>query len=450
MKKTAKLNLLPYQQKAYDYVLSKPSCGLFLDMGLGKTAVVLSAIANLLADDPSTGRILIVGPKRVIEQTWPDELAKWSDFQHIKYSVIAGSAKQRKEAAIRKDVHLHLVSRDNLAWLIKEGLFHFGTVVIDELSSFKNPTSQRFKALKAVLPRVSRVIGMTGTPAPKGLQDLWSQVYLLDSGFRLGKTISAYRQKYFDMSLWGSFPEYKPKTGAQDQIMESIKDICMSMTQEDYLRLPDLVPVQHVLKVPSDLQKTYKDFKEEMVLTLQKEGEYITASNAGVLAGKLLQFCGGNIYGEEREVYNMHTVKIDALEQLYEEANGNPLLVYYAYVHEKNQIMSRFPEAIDIKSPGAIDKWNAGEVPMMVAHPASAGHGLNLQHGGNTVVWYNMTYDLELYQQACKRLHRMGQTKPVILHHLLMEGGIDYYVLNEVLTRKASLAATIAKELKQP
>jgi SNF2 family DNA or RNA helicase len=416
-------------------------------MGLGKTAVVLSALTHIIGDEPRTPSILIVAPKRVAEDTWPGELRKWDNFCSLSYSLIAGTASRRGLAA-RTPADLHIVSRDNLDWLLTTIELQYDVIVIDELSSFKNPSSKRFKALKKYLTLnpSTRVIGMTGTPVPNGLIDLWSQIYLLDRGQRLGKTMTAYKDNYFSMSLYGGFPQYDLRPGAERTITDKVSDICMSMSQKDYLELPPVNALQRLITPPEAISILYKELRREMALSI--ENEPITAVNAAALANKLLQFNGGSIYNEEGEDVHIHDLKLDALEDLIEEANGEPVLVYYTFKSEARRIKERFKYAVDIKDKGAIEKWNTGRLRLLMGHPASAGHGLNLQAGGRIMVWFNMTYDLELYQQANKRLHRMGQSKPVMIYHILTADGIDSHIYNNVLSGKAKLSDTVVNMLK--
>jgi SNF2 family DNA or RNA helicase len=431
--------------KARQFVIDNPRCALFLDMGLGKTATVLSAILHLLTETTELQSILIVGPKRVVEQTWPDELEKWEQFAPLQYSVIAGTPAQR-QAAIKRSAHIYLVSRDNLAWLMLQPHPQYDMLVLDELSSFKNSQSKRFKALKFKAKAFRRVVGLTGTPAPNGLMDLWSQIYLLDGGKRLGPNISTYRATYFNSFSYGAFPEYTPRPEAQRIITESISDICISMTAKDYLDLPDLIPIEHKIHPTTIVEGLYSRLKKDLVLSIQDST--ITAVNAAVLAGKLLQFCGGTVYAEDKTPTQIHELKLDALEEIIEAQLGASTLVYYAYQTERDAILQRFGKKVtEVRSEGSIEKWNNHDVPILLAHPASAGHGLNLQHGGNTIVWYNLTYDLELYLQANKRLHRMGQTKPVTIHHLTLNNCIDSQILNTVLKQKGRLQDALTEAL---
>jgi SNF2 family DNA or RNA helicase len=439
------LNLLPYQQKAYEFILSNNNVGLFLDMGLGKTATVLKAIQYYMTETPDFRKALIIGPKRVVETTWPDEIKKWDCFCSTPYSLISGTASERAQAALN-DESLHLISRDNLTWLVEhlDGTWDYDLLVIDELSSFKNPSSQRFKCLKPIAPRIKKVIGMTGTPAPNGMMDLWSQVYLLDFGLSLGRNITAFRNNYF-MRKPTPFPAYDQRPGAEDEILNKIKPFCLSMAQRDYLQLPELTEHEIVVPLKPEIKEQYRKLQKDMII--DQDGKQIVALTAGVLAGKLLQFCGGFLYDSEQEVHPVSQAKLEAMDQLVEEANGKPVLVYYAYKAEFEMLKQRYPQAVDIKAAGAISDWNDGKIQILLAHPASAGHGLNLQHGGSTVIWYNLTYDLELYMQANKRLHRMGQKQTVSIYHLTT-GLLDSTILNKVLKGKAQLQNIVMEELK--
>jgi SNF2 family DNA or RNA helicase len=417
-------------------------------MGLGKTAVTLKAIQHLLTETAAYSSCLIVGPKRVIEQTWPDELRKWDDFSALTFSVITGTQAQRLKAA-KTLSHIHLISRDNLAWLIESGLFDYDLVILDELSSFKNPSSIRFKRLKSKLHATKKVIGLTGTPVANGMEGLWSQIYCLDSGARLFRTITPFRENFFTKDTWSTFPSFKLRPGAYNAILAQISDICLSMKQEDYLSLPDMIPIEHALPVPAPLRTQYDQFKRDQVLQLTDTPETLTAMTAGALANKLLQFCGGRVYNEDHVPVTLHQMKLDALQDLIEQANGQPVLIYYSFLHERDAILKLYPTAKLITDPGVIDDWNKGQIPILLAHPASAGHGLNLQEGGHIIIWYNLTYDLELYQQANKRLHRMGQQHPVLIHHITCKGLLDSTILNHVLKEKSSLQSALMTDLRR-
>jgi hypothetical protein len=439
-------------------------------MGLGKTAATLSALRTLLTEDPKTQNILIIGPKRVVEHTWPEELRKWDCFKDLRYAVIAGDARQRSEQASREDVHIHLVSRDNIRWLIYNWLpatmggvryWPWDTVVIDEMTSFKSHDSKRFKFLKSVRPYMSRVIGLTGTPAPNGMIDLWAPLYLLDKGERLGRTVTSFRQAYFTQNPYVPFPQYELKPGAQDVITSKIKDICLSMETEDYIKLPPINFIETKTQLDAKQRKMYDDFKKDMVININggpstyKIEETISAQTAAACANKLLQFTSGTVYNELHVPKFIHENKMDALKELVqsarEDAQSN-VIVYYAFRHERTAILEAIPDAVAIDDPkqNAIERWNKGQIPVLVCHPASAGHGLNLQHGGNVVIWYNTTYDLELWQQANKRLHRIGQERPVTVYVITTENCIDSEIYNVVLQQKSKLQEALVNDLKRP
>lgn len=428
----------PYQDTAVNHIITHPYSGLFLDMGLGKTVSSLTAIDILMYQELEVSSVLVIGPKRVIESVWEAETRKWSHLQHLKIVKIVGTIKQRK-AALREQGDIYLVSRDNIAWLCGQyggSMLPFDMLVIDELSSFKNPKSVRFKALRSVQPSFSRIVGLTGTPAPNGLIDLWSQLYLLDRGERLGKFISHYRDEYFKPGGRNGHIVYNynlQKTGEQ-RIHDQIKDICMSMKAEDYLDLPDTQINDIDIIFPAALQKKYDDFEKEQVLKLfaeQEDADAVTALNAAALSNKLLQFANGAIYDEDKNWHTLHDLKIDALKEIVEDANGKPVLVAYAYKHDLERIMKALKKYSPkkLESDEDIQAWNKGKIQVMVMHPASGGHGLNLQAGGNLIIWFGQTWSLELYQQFNARLDRQGQENAVIINRLVSSNTIDQKVV---------------------
>lgn len=410
-------DLHSYQQTGVEYIKTHPYCGLFLDMGLGKTTTTLTAIAEL-----GLTNVLVIAPKRVAQTTWKDELTKWKHLRHLTISVIDGTAEQRRKA-IQEPSDIYTISRDMVVWLLLEKRWKWKTVVIDELSSFKSPSSKRFKALKKVRPKLDRLIGLTGTPAPNGYIDLWSQLFLIDCGERLGKTLTSYRDNFFKAGRRNGDIVYEWICKDTNVINKLIGDVCISMKAVDYLTLPRVMYIDDWCEMSKKEAKAYDKFREEMVLELGDEP--ITAQTAAVLSQKLQQYANGAIYDEDKQVHHLHDAKIDMLKELVEGANGQPVLVAYHFQHDLDRILSAFPEAVVLKTPKHIADWNAGKIPILVTHPASAGHGLNLQKGGNIVVWFSVTWSLELYQQFNARLYRQGQDKPVYIHHILTRGTVD-------------------------
>jgi len=433
-------DLHAYQQAMREHIRLNTHAGLFMQMGLGKTVTTLTAFNDLKFDDMAVGKALIIAPKRVAEQVWAFEVAKWEHLKHLRVSVITGTEKQRL-AALKVDADLYTISRDNVAWLF--GLWNynyspFDMLIIDELSSFKNHASNRFTALRKVQPCFKRVVGLTGTPSPNSLLDLWAQVYLLDRGERLGKTLGAYRERYFTHIRKGQFTEYKVKDFERDHIYEVIGDIVVSMKAEDYITMPDLIINDVRLDLPPKVRKAYDDFERNMIIELIESGEEISVASASALTNKLLQFAGGAVYDEERNVHKIHEVKLEALEEIVSVANGAPVLVAWAYQHERDRIMRRLRayKPRELKSNDDIAAWNAGEINVLLMHPASGGHGLNLQGGGNIIVWYGNSWSLELYEQFNARLHRQGQQAGrVIVNRLVCTDTEDESVIS-ALDRK--------------
>ena len=423
-----------YQAFATNFILDHPVCGLILDMGLGKSVITLTALWDLLLDRFDIGKVLIVAPKRVAEDTWPKELAKWDHLDGLSYSLVMGTEDQRR-AALQKRAKLYIINRENVAWLVAKCPWQFDTLVLDELSSFKNSKAQRFRALKQVRPRVKRVIGLTGTPRPNSLLDLWPQMYLLDMGQRLGRFIGGYRERFFvpDKRNREIIYSYKPREGAEEKIYELISDICISMKAVDHLNMPPIISNTIEVRMSLKEQGLYDEFQRNMVLQL--EGEELDALNAAALSSKLTQMANGAVYGEDKRVFAIHDRKLDALEDLIEAANGQPLLVAYWFKHDLERIQKRFPATRVIDKPQDIDDWNAGKIPVALIHPASAGHGLNLQEGGSTVVWFGLTWSLELYQQLNARLWRQGQRHTVVIQHIVTTGTQDEDIM-AALSRK--------------
>lgn len=440
-----KYNPHNYQRFAAEFILEHPVCCLMLDMGLGKTVVTLSALWELALDYFDIGKVLVIAPKRVATDTWPRELSKWEHLTGLTASLVIGNRQQR-EKALDRPAFLYIINRENVCWLVENHRWDFDTVVIDELSSFKSNRTERFKAMKKVRPLVHRMIGLTGTPAPNSLLDLWPEMYLLDMGQRLGRFITGYRERFFtpDKRNREIVYSYKPREGAEDAIYSLISDVCISMKAVDYLDMPERIDNRIEVEMSAKEKKIYDDFCRDMVV--QIGDEELDAVNAGVLSGKLLQMANGAVYGDDRRVLPIHSRKLDALEDLVEAANGKPLLVAYWYKHDLARIRERFPEVRCIDTSKDISDWNAGKVPMALIHPASAGHGLNLQEGGCTIVWYGLTWSLELYQQLNARLWRQGQKHTVVIHHIITKGTHDEDVMKALENkdmRQSNLIAAV-------
>jgi SNF2 family DNA or RNA helicase len=417
-----------YQKYAEEFIINHSACALMLDMGLGKTVITLTGIWLLLFDYFDVSKVLVIAPLRVAHDTWSKECEKWDHLRGIRISKILGSEKERR-AAVQRKADIYVINRENVEWLCDNYKFNFDMVVIDELSSFKSPAAKRFKALRKVRPLVKRVVGLTGTPAPNSLMDLWSEINLLDMGQRLGRFISNYRNEYFvpDKRNQQVIFSYKPRVGAEEQIYNKISDICVSMKACDYLKMPDRIDNIVEVQMSEKEQSLYKKLENEMLLPFA-DGD-IDAVNAAALSNKLLQMANGAVYDEFKAVKVIHNKKLEALEDLIEAANGKPVLIFYAYKHDKERISEKF-NVTEILTSKDISKWNKGEIPIAIAHPASTGHGLNLQAGGSTLVWFGLTWSLELYQQANARLWRQGQKETVIIHHIVSKGTIDEQVIS--------------------
>nr|DAZ38209.1 MAG TPA: Chromatin remodeling complex ATPase [Caudoviricetes sp.] len=424
-----------YQSYATEFILSHPISAVFLEMGLGKSVITLSAIFDLCLDSFLVCKVLVIAPLRVARDTWPAEIKKWDHLKGLSYSVAVGTEKERIDA-LKKQSTLYIINRENVDWLVrKSGIpFHFDMVVIDELSSFKSYGAKRFRSLLKVRPSVKRIVGLTGTPSSNGLMDLWAEFRILDLGQRLGRYISHYRNTYFkpDKRNAQIIFSYKPLPGAEEEIYKQISDITISMKSTDYLKMPEYVSNEVFVTLSDKEWNVYSEFKEEMVANLGDEE--IDAVNAAVLSGKLLQMANGAVYDSENKAHVIHDKKLDALEDLIEGANGKPVLVAYWYKHDLERIKERFPVR-QIQSSKDIEDWNDGKIPIAVIHPASAGHGLNLQSGGSTLIWFGLTWSLELYQQTNARLYRQGQKDTVIVHHIITKNTIDEDVLL-ALTKK--------------
>ena len=434
-----------YQQFATDFILNQSICCLMLDMGLGKTVITLTALWQLALDSFDVSRVLVIAPKRVAEDTWPKELAKWEHLIGLTSSLVLGSAAERK-VALQKKAFLYIINRENVAWLVKNHYWDFDMVVIDELSSFKSNKAERFKAMKKVRPMVTRIVGLTGTPAPNTLLDLWPQMYLMDMGQRLGRFIGGFRDRFFlpDKRNREIIYSYKPREGAEDAIYALISDICISMKAADYLDMPERIDNRIEVSMSPKERKLYDDFQKDMVLSIGDEE--LDAVNAAALSNKLLQMANGAVYGEDKKIIPIHDRKLDALEDLVEAANGKPLLVAYWYKHDLQRIKARFKNARCIDTAKDIYDWNAGKIPLALIHPASAGHGLNLQDGGCTIVWFGLTWSLELYQQLNARLWRQGQKHTVVIHHIVTKGTHDedvMWALENKDTRQSALIEAV-------
>lgn len=435
-------NLHKYQLHAVEHIKQKPRSVLFLDMGLGKTTTTLTAINDLIYDELEIRNALIIGPKRVVESVWHAEVEKWAHLNHLRVVKIVGTPKQRI-AATKQKADIYLVSRDNIAWLCAQfGGYKlpYDMLVIDELSSFKNAQSQRFKALKRVASNFVRVVGLTGTPAPNGLIDLWAQMYLIDCGERLGKFITSYREQYFKPEKMNGHIVFKYKMrdkSGEQAIYAKISDIVVSMKARDYLDLPKRVDNYVELELSAEEYEDYQLFERDRILELVESGEEIAALNAAALSNKLLQYANGCIYDAEKNTHFVHDVKIEALKDIVAEAQGAPVLVAYTFQSDKDRILKTFKGAKLLKDDQDVLDWNAGKIPMLIMHPASGGHGLNLQAGGNIIVWFGQTWSLELYEQFNARLDRQGQKKSVIIHHLIAKNTIDRDVIS-ALKNKAS------------
>ncbi len=435
-----------YQKYAIEYIKSHPITALFLDMGLGKTVTTLTAIRDLMYDAFEVKRVLVVAPLRVARDTWPDELRKWNHLKELTCSVVVGTVAERRRA-LQQDADIYIVNRENLAWLYENSRLDFDMVVLDELSSFKNHQSKRFRAMKAMRPKVKRIVGLTGTPTGNGLMDLWAEFRILDMGERLGRYISQYRNLYFKPDKRNGMVvySYKPLPGAEEAIYHQISDITVSMKATDYLEMPELVSVAKEVRLSETEKKRYDELKKSLVLKLP-DGE-VTSANAASLTLKLSQMANGAIYTDDKNVVNIHDRKLEALEDLVESANGKSVLVAYWFKHDKDRIRERM-EARELKEPQDFADWNAGKIPVALIHPASAGHGLNLQQGGSILIWFGLTWSLELYQQTNARLWRQGQAdKTVIIQHIVAKNTIDERILN-VLKHKDGTQAALIEAVK--
>lgn len=437
-----KYKLHSYQEYAIRYIETHPISALLIDMGLGKTSITLTAIRNLLFDSFEVCKVLVIAPLRVAKNTWTDEIKKWEHLNTLTYSLIIGNENERL-SALNKKADIYIINRENVDWLVnKSGYkFDFDMVVIDELSSFKNHQSKRFKSLMKVRPLVKRIVGLTGTPSSNGLMDLFAEFKILDMGKRLGYFIGQYRNTYFkpDKMNGPIVYSYKPLPNAENAIYEKISDITVSMKANEYLKMPELLTSNYVVELSNSEKNQYDEMKKSLVLEIT-DGE-ITASNAASLSNKLCQLSNGAIYDDEQNIVEIHDRKLEALEDIIESMNGKPLLIAYWYRHDLERIKSRF-SVREIKTSEDISDWNDGKIPVALIHPASAGHGLNLQNGGSTLVWFGLTWSLELYQQTNARLYRQGQKNTVVIQHIITKGTIDEQIL-KVLQKKNKTQADL-------
>ena len=436
-----------YQTYATNFILEHPVAAVLLEMGLGKSVITLTAIYELMLNRFEVQKVLVIAPLRVARDTWPAEIEKWEHLEGLTYSVAIGMEAERL-AALRCPAHLYLINRENVDWLItKSGIpFDFDMVVIDELSSFKSHAAKRFKSLLKVRPMVKRMVGLTGTPSSNGLMDLWAEFRILDMGQRLGRYITHYRNNFFvpDKRNQQMIFSYKPRAGAEDAIYRLISDITISMKSADFLKMPECIINEVPVALSEKEWSVYQALKEDMVVDLKDEE--IDAVNAAALSGKLLQMANGAVYNEEKEVIHIHDRKLDALEDLIEGANGKPVLVAYWYNHDLQRIKERF-SVREIKTSQDIKDWNNGNIPVAVIHPASAGHGLNIQFGGSTIIWFGLTWSLELYQQTNARLWRQGQKSTVVIHHIIAKDTIDEDVM-KALRKKEKIQSALIDSVK--
>lgn len=429
------MKFTPHSYQAYciSRIIADPAIGLLLDMGLGKTVITLTAINELKFNRFEISRALVIAPKKVAEATWSSEAQKWEHLRHLRVSKILGTETQRIRA-VNTPADVYVINRENIQWLVDHyrSDWKFDMVIADELSSFKNPKAKRFKCLTWVRPHIRKFVGLTGTPAPNGLMDLWAQIYLLDGGERLGKSITAFRKAYFSENTHGgNFSTFEEKNGSADLIKQKISDICISMKAEDYIELPERTDVIVPVELDSKARKLYDKFEHDMFLQIDEDS--LDAGTAAVLTNKLLQFAGGAAYDQEGRTVAVHDCKTEAFMELIEAAQGQPVLVFYSFRHELERLTELLHKAKlnygELKTPEDIDRWNRRELNVLLAHPASAAYGLNLQAGGSHIIWFGLNWSLELYQQANARLHRQGQTERVIVHHLVVKNSADELVM---------------------
>lgn len=436
-----------YQNYAKDFILAHKVSALFLDCGLGKTITTLTAINELMYDSFEISKVLIIAPLRVAQSTWKDEIEKWDHLNLLRYSIAVGDEKERLKA-LKQNSDIYIINRENVDWLVtKSGIdFNFNMLIIDELSSFKSHTSKRFKSLLKIRPYFERVVGLTGTPSSNGLMDLWAEFRVLDLGERLGRYITHYRNEFFlpDKRNGAIIFSYKPQPNAEERIYRRLADMTISMKSTEYLKMPELILNELEINLDEEDQIKYKKFKKEMVMTIQEKE--IDAINAASLSNKLIQLANGSIYDEDKKFYEVHNKKLDKLEEIIESANGKPVLVAYWFKADKERIEKRF-KVREIKTADDIKQWNMGMIGLALIHPASAGHGLNLQSGGSTLVWFSLTWSLELYQQTNARLYRQGQKDTVVIHHLITKNTIDEDIMKS-LKRKDKTQEALMKAVK--
>ena len=443
-----KFNPHKYQQYAIDFIIKNPIAAILLDMSMGKTAICLMAIQHLMYESFEVNKVLVICPLRVT-LTWRDEIAKWSQLNGLTYSIVKGTAAQRKKA-LQADADIYIINRENVPWLINtSGVpFDFDMVVVDELSSFKNHQTARHKALMKVRPYIKRIVGLTGTPVSGGLMDLFAEFKLLDMGERLGRFIGQYRLNYFkpDRVNGPIVYSYKLLPGAEEKIYDKISDITISMKAVDYLDMPELITTEYPVYLDEDEMEKYEELKKDLILSTPEHE--VTAANAASLSNKLSQMANGAVYTDDKEIITFHSKKLDALEDIIESANGKPLLVAYWFKHDYTRIVERL-EKIGVKymkidTDESIRKWNNKEIPVALIHPASAAHGLNLQQGGNTMVWLGLSWSHELYSQACCRLYRQGQSEGTVsIIHLVTKGTIDERIMKALSQKENTQSALI-------
>ena len=439
-----KYNPHNYQAYATDFILDHPEAAVFLDMGLGKSVITLTALLDLCLDRFEISKVLVIAPLRVARDTWSTEIHKWDHLKPFTYSVVVGTVAERK-AALAKKAHIYLINRENVSWLVEDSgfPFDFDMVVIDELSSFKSYQAKRFRSLLKVRPTVKRIVGLTGTPSSNGLMDLWAEFRVLDLGKRLGRFITHYRNTYFQPDKRNGMViySYKPLPGAEDAIYSQISDITISMKAVDHLNMPECIMNEVRVSLSEEERQKYDTLRDDLILSIGDSD--IDAANAASLSNKLSQMANGAVYGDEKSVHHIHDHKLDALEDLIEAANGKPVLVAYWFKHDLERIQKRF-KVREIKTSKDIADWNDGKIPVAVIHPASAGHGLNLQAGGSTLIWFGLTWSLELYQQTNARLWRQGQkSATVVIHHIIAEDTIDELILKALHKKEKSQNALI-------
>lgn len=443
-----------YQSYCFNRIIDTKKVGLYIDMGLGKTVTTLSAVKDLKYNRLLVRKILVIAPKKVAESTWSKEKDKWDHTKMLRVSKVLGSTAKRIQA-LNTPADLYIINRENVVWLVDyyRNVWPFDMVVIDESSSFKNHKSKRFKALASISGKITRLVELTGTPSPNGLEDLWAQVYLLDGGERLEKRYTQFRERYFNPGDRGQniIYNYKPKLGSEQAILDRISDICITMKSEDYLQLPDLIEDVIHVELDQKARKAYDELERQMVLALPEEEDEISVTSAAALSNKLLQLANGAVYDENHTMHPVHDCKIEAFMDLVESLNGKPALVFYNFQHDKDRIKAALEKTSlrvrELKTPQDENDWNTGQIDILLAHPASCAYGLNLQQGGNHVIWFGLTWNYELYSQANKRLHRQGQTEKVIVHHLVCNDTRDEDVM-EAISRKDDVQNWVMESLK--